>query len=84
MKIGACGISCEPGCGLFSRGICSGCDRANADHVPCPILKCAVKKNIEYCGRDCKEFPCRAFKQGYPYSQAYLGMYSGRLQKAAS
>ncbi len=82
MIIGACGIACELGCGLYSKGVCQGCDRTHADKIPCPVLQCSVKKQVEYCGRDCGQFPCDVFKQGFPYSQAYLGMYSGRLLKA--
>lgn len=79
-KIGACGIACEV-CGLHSKGICQGCDPALAKHIPCPILKCAADKKIQYCSRDCADFPCSIYKGEYPYSQAYLGMYQGRLKK---
>ncbi len=82
MIIGACGIACELGCGLYIKGICQGCDRTKADQLPCPVLQCSVKKQVEYCGRDCDQFPCDVYDQGFPYSQAYLGMCKGRMQQA--
>ena len=80
MIIGACGIACEPACGLKSKGICQGCTPTLADQVPCPILKCAVSKNVQYCGRDCGDFPCQTMKKGFPYSEGYIQMLTNRMQ----
>jgi len=80
MLTGACGISCDPGCGLYSKKICKGCNREFVDLVPCPILKCAVDKDIEFCSRDCEKFPCDIFQQQYPYSEAYIRMFESRLK----
>ncbi len=80
MLTGACGISCDPGCGLYHKKLCQGCNREMAENIPCPILQCAVEKQIEYCSRDCHKFPCNIYKQPYPYCEAYLSMYEFRLK----
>jgi hypothetical protein len=85
MPTGACGINCDV-CRLKSKGICAGCDagtafqpEAVADHK-CPVLQCAVRKQVAYCISDCAEFPCAVLSKGqYPYSGAYLGMHKQRF-----
>lgn len=86
MRVGACGICCEV-CGLYTTGVCPGCGSgkevppAVAEQIPCPIIKCAVAKNIGYCLKDCTEFPCDTLKEGYPYSEGYLQMHINRMKK---
>ncbi len=91
MQVGACGICCDV-CGLKVKRICQGCiagDKPEAAkkveflrsiNALCPVLNCAVNKKIAFCSRDCNEFPCEVFEQGYPYSEAYLEMYKNRMQ----
>jgi hypothetical protein len=80
MKVGACGIACDPGCGLFAKGLCQGCDPARVKQIPCPVLSCAVKRKVQYCGRDCSDFPCKIVAK-FPYGEAYTGMYKSRAGK---
>jgi len=48
---------------------------------PCPVLACAMDRDIAYCPRDCDEFPCGHFREGpYPFSHAYLNMQERRRQ----
>lgn len=90
MKIGACGIACEV-CGLYDQDICEGCGSGTEEHskervemlrkigVLCPVLECAVKNDIVYCSKDCKEFPCSKYKKDpFPYGHVYLEMYESR------
>ena len=85
IKIGACGICCSS-CGLYIKGICSSCDKTkegvellkNID-ANCPVLECAVEKEIDVCSRDCKEFPCSKF-EGWPLAKEWLEMYKTRLK----
>ena len=83
IKIGACGICCET-CGLYVKGICSGCDKSEKGvkflksiDANCPVLECAVKKRIDVCSRDCGKFPCDNFA-GWPLSEEWLDMYKSR------
>jgi hypothetical protein len=48
---------------------------------PCPILACAVMNHLDYCMRDCGQFPCGNFKGGYPFSQGFLDMQERRLKQ---
>jgi hypothetical protein len=46
---------------------------------PCPILACAVEKRIDFCSRDCAQFPCKIFSTAsYPFSAGYLNMQERR------
>lgn len=78
----ACGIDCEicelkPECG----GCPSGTDPGAKDRLDelkkdigmiCPVLKCAMEKNVDYCLR-CNDFPCDIhYKYNYPYSDLFL------------
>lgn len=87
---GVCGISCHA-CGLFHQGKCSSCGSGTSIEARaklaaqerlgfrCPVLACAVAREMEYCSRDCPEFPCPLYERGpYPLSAAYLQMYKRR------
>lgn len=78
----ACGIDCDvcelkPEC----RGCPPGTDPGARDRLDelqrligfiCPVLRCAIEKNVDYCIR-CQEFPCNIhYKYNYPYSDLYL------------
>jgi hypothetical protein len=94
MGTGACGINCDV-CWLKVAGICSTCGhgmsldaRRKLDAqirimgTPCPILECAVNKEIHYCMRDCALFPCSKFIQNkYPYSEGFINMQKRRKQE---
>jgi len=48
----------------------------------CAILACAKMNRIQYCLRDCNQFPCENFSAGpYPFSQAYLQMQQRRRKQ---
>ena len=48
----------------------------------CSILACASLNQLEYCMRDCHQFPCDNFRTGpYPFSQGYLNMQARRLKE---
>lgn len=78
----ACGIDCET-CELKVEcgGCPSGTDPRAKDRLDeltrligflCPVLRCAMQKNIDYCLR-CDEFPCSIhYKYNYPYSDLFL------------
>jgi len=85
IKIGACGICCSS-CGLYVKGICPGCDKTKerveflkSIDANCPVLQCAVEKEIDVCSRDCKEFPCSKFEE-WPLAKEWLEMYKTRLK----
>jgi len=85
MATGACGIDCNT-CRLKLRGLCMGCGagcgslagkklQAQLHHYGqcCPVLECARNRQVAFCLRDCRRFPCRIFEQGpAPYSPAFL------------
>jgi hypothetical protein len=78
----ACGIDCEM-CELKVE--CGGCppgtDPKAKDRLDeltkligfiCPVLRCAMQKNVDYC-LSCDEFPCSIhYKYNYPYSDLFL------------
>lgn len=85
MKVGACGIACET-CGLYTKGICEGCKKTeeNVEFLKsidsnCPVLECAVKKDIEVCSRDCSQFPCDKYT-GWPLADQWLEMFEERSE----
>ena len=94
MPTGACGINCDV-CKLNLLGTCSTCGpgislQAEAKLAaqqrllgsPCPILDCARMNRIEYCMRDCSQFPCSNFSTGpYPFSKGFLMMQQRRLKQ---
>ena len=94
MATGPCGINCDT-CRLNVREICSSCGPGTSPEAPgklsaqkrilgasCAILTCAVDRSIEYCPRDCDEFPCNQFLRGpYPFSAGFLQMQERRRQQ---
>lgn len=82
--IGACGLACTT-CPLMKAGKCKGCasgTEASAEMVekkPCPVLKCAAMKKIDYCGTSCKMFTKCPKLVGHPYAESYLAMVAKRL-----
>jgi hypothetical protein len=93
LPTGACGINCDA-CRLYALGVCSSCgpggspeaQRKMAAQVrilgaPCPILECASNRGIEYCLRDCEEFPCERLS-AYPFSEGFLRMQERRRRQA--
>ncbi|MGD9044531.1 MAG: DUF3786 domain-containing protein [Desulfobacterales bacterium] len=91
MPTGACGINCDV-CQLNLLGTCSSCGSGRSLEAElkleaqqrlfgdtCPILACAKMNQIEYCLRDCHQFPCDNFTRGpYPFSQGFLQMQQRR------
>lgn len=94
MPTGACGINCDV-CKLNLLGTCSSCGPGQSIEAAqklaaqqrlfgstCAILACAQMNQIEYCMRDCNQFPCDNFSQGpYPFSEGYLQMQERRRKK---
>jgi hypothetical protein len=94
MPTGACGICCDV-CKLNLLGTCSSCgpgtslegrNKLGAQQrllgSTCSILACAAMNQIEYCMRDCNQFPCENFRTGpYPFSQGFLNMQERRLKQ---
>lgn len=94
MPTSACGINCDV-CKLNLLGTCSTCGPGTSLEAgkklaaqqrllgsPCPILACAAMNQIEYCMRDCQQFPCDNFRSGpYPFSQGFLNMQQRRLKE---
>lgn len=90
MQIGPCGLACTA-CGLYHRGRCAPCGPGTSIEARakikfqeqlgfrCPVLACAIGREIDYCSRDCPRFPCTLFERGpYPLSRAFLQMYQRR------
>ena len=91
MPTGACGINCDV-CQLNLLGTCSSCGSGRSLEAElkleaqqrlfgdtCPILACAKMNQVEYCLRDCHQFPCDNFTRGpYPFSQGFLQMQQRR------
>ena len=86
--VGACGLSCMA-CPLMKAGKCKGCasgTEASAEMVdkkPCPVLKCAAMKKIDYCGTGCKKFAECDKLIGHPYAQAFMDMMKKRMGASA-
>jgi len=84
--VGACGLSCMA-CPLMKAGKCKGCasgKEASAEMLkmkPCPVLQCAAKKGIDYCGTGCKMFTQCAKVIGKPYDKTFIAMIEERLAK---
>jgi len=81
----ACGMDC----GICELKVqCGGCppgtDPGAKDRLDelkrligfiCPVLKCAMDRNIDYCLR-CDSFPCDIhYRYNYPYSDFLLDTY---------
>ena len=81
MPTGSCGINCDV-CKLNLLGTCSSCGPGKSPEAEqklaaqqrlfgstCGILACARMNQIDYCLRDCRQFPCDNFSNGpYPFS----------------
>lgn len=94
MPTGACGINCDV-CKLNLLGTCSSCGPGTSNQAAgklavqqrllgssCPVLDCARLNQIEYCMRDCNQFPCSNFTTGpYPFSKGFLAMQERRLKQ---
>lgn len=94
MPTAACGIDCSV-CRLNLLGICSTCGSGRSEEGsnkieaqkrilgrPCAILSCAFDRQVDYCPRDCDQFPCDCFVRGpYPYSEGYLNMQRRRRKE---
>jgi hypothetical protein len=94
MPTGACGINCDV-CKLNLLGTCSSCGPGLSPEAKkklavqqklfgstCAVLACAGMNRIQYCLRDCNQFPCDNFSAGpYPFSQAYLQMQQRRRKQ---
>ena len=94
MPTGACGINCDV-CKLNLLGTCSSCGPGTSARAEqklaaqlrllggtCAVLACAQLNRVDYCLRDCAQFPCDNFSNGpYPFSQAYLQMQNRRRQQ---
>jgi len=92
VSTGACGVNCDL-CRLRLLGTCSTCGsgksreaeakRAAQERLfgqPCPVLACAIMNKVDYCLRDCLQFPCDNFSCGpYPFSRSFLDMQQRRL-----
>jgi len=82
--VGACGLACET-CPLMKAGKCKGCASGKAatpellKMKPCPVLKCAAMKKIDYCGTACKMFTTCAKLVGKPYDKTFMDMIAKRL-----
>ena len=93
MPTGACGINCDV-CKLNLLGTCSSCGPGTSLEAEkklaaqqrllgstCSILDCAKMNQLEYCMRDCHQYPCDNFRAGpYPFSQGFLNMQQRRLK----
>ena len=93
MPTGACGINCDA-CRLNVHGVCSSCGPGKSLEAqakmaaqvrilgaPCPILECASNRGVDYCLRDCEEFPCKHFI-AYPFSEGFLTMQQRRRNQS--
>jgi len=83
--VAACGLSCAA-CPLMKAGKCKGCapgNQASAELLkmkPCPVLQCAAKKKIDYCGTGCKMFTKCEKMIGRPYDKSFLEKIAKRLE----
>ena len=86
--VAACGLSCMA-CPLMKAGTCKGCasgKEATAEMLemkPCPVLKCAAMKEIDYCGTGCEKFAECEKLIGHPYAQSFMDMMKKRMGASA-
>jgi len=82
--VAACGLACSA-CPLMKAGKCKGCSSgkdASAEMLkmkPCPVLVCAAKKKIDYCGTGCKMFTKCKKLIGRPYAESFLVKIGSKL-----
>jgi hypothetical protein len=73
----------------MKAGTCKGCasgKRASAEMLekkPCPVLQCAAKKGIDYCGTGCEKFTECDELIGHPYAQTFIDMMKKRMGESA-
>ena len=90
MTVGACGICCST-CKLHYTLDCkcsAGTEKVAKNKVKtdwggrgvlCLVCKCAVKKQVAYCPKDCDKFPCDKYRDWhFPYGESYLKMHEKR------
>lgn len=90
MSTRTCGIYCDV-CRLNFRGICSSCGGGTSELARlkleaqeallgaiCLILACARINRLDFCMRDCQQFPCENFSgkglNSYPFGEGFLNM----------
>jgi len=82
--VAACGLACNT-CPLMAAGRCKGCasgrqaSPAMLKMKPCPVLQCAAKKKIDYCGTGCKMFTACKKLIGRPYAASFIAGIKKRL-----
>ena len=82
--VAACGLSCMA-CPMMKAEKCKGCasgKEASAELLkkkPCPVLKCAAMKKIDYCGTGCTMFTECKKLIGKPYAQSFMDMMKKRM-----
>ena len=75
--ITACGECCV-GCGKKASGFCKGCIESDGhckeweQSGGCPIHKCAMKHNVQFCGL-CDEFPCEWLVEKVSWNKNIVG-----------
>ena len=83
--VAACGLACNT-CPLMAAGKCKGCSTGKGASEemlkmkPCPVLQCAAKKQIDYCGTGCKMFADCKKLVGKPYAESFLAMVKKSLE----
>ncbi len=86
--VAACGLSCMA-CPLMKAGTCKGCasgKEASEEMLakkPCPVLKCAAMKGIDYCGTGCGKFTECDKMIGHPYAQTFMDMMKKRMNASS-
>ena len=71
-EIGPCGISCTI-CRFKINEQCQcrieqGPNKSDkARRSRCPVLQCAITKDISFCARDCRDFPCPRLENTIPF-----------------
>ncbi len=86
--VAACGLSCMA-CPLMKAGTCKGCASGKEatpemlEMKPCPVLQCAAKKQIDYCGTGCEKFAECEKLIGHPYAQSFMDMMKKRMGSSA-
>lgn len=94
MPTGACGINCDV-CKLRLLNLCSTCGPGKSKEaagkleaqqrifgITCSILACAKMNRVDYCMRDCDQFPCDNFHVGpCPFSTGFLSMQERRRRQ---
>jgi hypothetical protein len=77
--LGTCS-TCGPGTSLEAEKKLAAQSRLLGS--PCPILACANLNQVQFCLRDCSQFPCQNFSNGpYPFSKGYLAMQKRRRKE---